>query len=497
MMKRLLRWLLFFIVVGGIVVVFSRLQASMPAPDAPTVEIVDSLIVNPRTFQVVVNSMGLVVPERQVALTFEIPGVVIEILAQVGDYVEAGQVLASVDVTDLQTAVANAELALQAQESAYAVLTSPAQAEDIRVAEAAVTLAQSQLQSALNTGTTASDQEIARLRAELSRNQLWQAQLQSDLSQNSGLGSIDLAGLISDDVQIPQEILDEAANALGSLSLPNSAPSARDTQAGLNQLEFAVEIADANQAAVNSRGPNQGSLGAANAALVVAQSQLNLLLNGPSENQLRLAELSIQQAQLAVEQAALAISRAQIVAPFSGIIALNNLVLGELPPTDRPAFQILDQRQMYVDLSVDEMDIVDIQIGQSVELRFDALPNTPLEGEVSRVTVVPTITGQLVTYPVRVVLNDLEEALRVGMTSTASIVVRSVENALVIPNRFIRIDRTSQQAFVTLNTDGQQFSEIPITLGIRNETESQVVDGLSAGDHIVLLPRGTFDPLTR
>jgi multidrug resistance efflux pump len=96
-----------------------------------------------------------------VALAFELPGVVQEVLVSEGDSVQAGDVLARLDTNDLQIAVENARVALDLQVIAYNALTSPAREEDIAVAEAAVTAAQAAVNSAYASAPSDEQIEIA------------------------------------------------------------------------------------------------------------------------------------------------------------------------------------------------------------------------------------------------------------------------------------------------------------------------------------------------
>jgi hypothetical protein len=73
------------------------------------------------------------------------------------------------------------------------------------------------------------------------------------------------------------------------------------------------------------------------------------------------------------------------------------------------------------------------------------------------------------------------------------VIVDQLQDVLLVPNRFIRIDRITGGAFVTVENDNGRFSEIPVQLGLRNELSSQVTVGLEAGQHIFLLPRAAFD----
>ncbi len=106
----------------------------------------------------------------------------------------------------------------------------------------------------------------------------------------------------------------------------------------------------------------------------------------------------------------------------------------------------------------------------------------------------PTRIGQLVTYLARVTLAPTPEPIRVGMSVTARIATRQVNDVVLVRNRFVRIDRATQQAFVTLEPEPGVYREIPVDLGARNELFSEVISGLNEGQRIVLLPRDTFIP---
>ncbi|MGQ9907469.1 MAG: efflux RND transporter periplasmic adaptor subunit [Candidatus Flexifilum sp.] len=469
-------------------------------------EVLDRITVGRGDLSVVITATGTVLPERQVGLVFEGTGIVAEIFVRQGDSVPAGTPLARLDAPDLERAVRQAEIAVELQQVALEALTAPARPEDLAVAQAAVDAARAQLNAAF-AAVPANQADIAALQAELARNQLWQAQLQRDLAQTaSGAAgfSINLGGLIPD--QLADDIdpaLIEQANAALSQALSSTftlpAPAglpAGGNQTALTQAEFGVQIAEAQAAAAASAGPNAGTIAQANAAIAAAQAQLDRLLNGPSALDVRLAQLSVQQAQLALEQARAALARMMLVAPFEGTVARLNLRVGEAPPTQTPAILFVDLSQLHVDLAVDETDVVRIAPGQSVTLRLDALPDAAIRGTVTRIAAVPTVVGQLVTYPVEVTIDPGDQPVRIGMSATATITVRELSGIIVLPNRFIRIDRDTGQASVVVETAPGNFQEVQVTLGERGEIESEIASGLSDGDVVVLLPRGTFDPFT-
>lgn len=440
------------------------------------VEIVDSTTTEKGKLIVTVNATGAITPSRQVALVFEYSAPVTEIYVVEGQSVKAGDTLARLETADLQIALTNAEMALAGQQVSYDALIAPPRDVDIAVAQAAVTAAQAQA-GAASLGADPNQVEIARLQAEIARNQLWQAQLQRDLQgANAALA------------------LEQAA-ALG-LADPNAdAGNPADTiTAQIQQAENGVALADIGEAGAENQPADVAALSSANAQIVAAQVQLDRLLNGPSELEVRIAEIRLQIAQLSVQQAAAAVNRAVLRAPFDGVIAANNLVIGEFPPQGA-AIQLIDSTSYYVDVAVDETDIVRVGEGQAVELRLDALPDEIITGRVTRVAVTPVRAGQLVTYTVRITLDSTEAPVRALMTTTATIIVNELNDVVKVPNRFVRIDRSTQQAFVTIETEDGTFKDAPVVLGVRNETESQISSGLEAGTKVVLVPREAFNPI--
>ncbi len=450
-------------------------QGGLISNQQPIVTVEDEFVIAKGNLVVTVSATGSITPVEQLPLTFDFSAPVREILVKAGQSVKAGDVLARLDAPDLENALATAQLGLTAQQSSYDALTRPARDVDIAVAEAAVISAQSQAASA-SLGADPEQIEIARLQAELSRNQLWQAQLSRDLPAAAAQQAADQAGALGFSVTVPD--YDPADNVTSAIT----------------QAQNGVALADVNAAGVENTPADIGALASANAQLIAAQNQLDLLVNGATDLQLEIAETQLQIAALGVKQAENALNRAVLVAPIAGVVALNNLVVGEVPPQGA-AMNIIDSSAYYVDVAVDETDIVNVAVGQAVSLRLDALPDTKIQATVTRVALTPIRTGQLVTYIVRVTLDPSEAPIRVGMTTTATIIVNQLNDVIALPNRFIRIDSVSQQAYVTVQESSDKFTQIPVVLGVRNDTQSEIVSGLAVDQKVVLIPRASFNPI--
>lgn len=473
-MKTILRFLIGALVIGAVVAVgwtqFGQAPTDASAQVAtPDDDIIDQYSVEQRNLLVTVSATGSVTPMRQVVLGFELSAPVVEILVSEGDRVLAGAPLARIDASDFQAALDDARAAYEQQRVSYEALLDPAREVDIAAAEAAVNTALASAAAAAQ-GASSQEIEIARMQSELARNQLWQQQIQRDQT-----------------MAIPPEFRARGA--------PGQYTQEIQLNSGLEQAEYSVTVSDVTLNGVENRGPDLGSLASANAQLIQAQVALDRLVNGVDETTLQQAEIGLETVELALDQAQATLDKTTLFAPFDGVIAQQNLVIGELPPRDGAPLLLLDDSAYYVELSIDETDVVDLQPGQRVELRLDALGDAEITGTIERISVTPVKLGQLVTYPVRVLLDATDAPVRTGMTATAVIVVNDLPDVVIVPNRFIRIERATGNAFVSVRAEDDSFVERQVVLGLRNETESQIVSGLTAGETIYLLPRSSFSIL--
>ncbi len=496
-MKKFLRRLLFLLVLIAIGAFGLRLygqnQAELVNQQQPL--IVDRVVIGAGDLTVTVSATGGIAPIRQVPLLFELVAPVRDVMVIVGQTVTTGDILATLETTDYETTLFDAQIALDLQQIAFDALTSPAREEDIAVAQASLTVAQASVNAAYSTSLSqnTTQEEIARLQVELAGNQLWQAQLQRDAALTaSTLPLIDINNLPPQIVDnVPAEFLDDVVNNINGL-LGGITPSVEASQfdVQLNQVGGSVAIAQSNYVAAQNRTLDSSVLSSSQLALVQAQQTLDRLLNGATPDDVELAEIDLQRARLAVNQAESLLNRTQLRAPFDGIIAQNNLTIGELSPNTLPAILIMDVSNFVVDLPVDETDVVAVQIGQQVTFTLDALPDAEITGVVERVSLTPTKIGTLVTYLVRVRVDETDAPIKVGMSVTARIATQELLDVVLVPNRYIRIDRATQSAYVTIERAQGRFEEVQIEIGARNDRFTQVIAGVLVGDVVVLLPRG-------
>jgi HlyD family secretion protein len=231
------------------------------------------------------------------------------------------------------------------------------------------------------------------------------------------------------------------------------------------------------------------------AQVAQARAVLSQTMAGPTTLQLLQADLDVAQAQTAVERARLRLGQAELVAPFSGVVGSVGAKAGEPAGAGAAAIVLLDISRFHLDVSVDEVDVAQLAVGQPVSVTVDALPGVVLGGRIERLAPSATAAGGLVNYTVRLGLDDTASALRAGMSATAQIVVAEAYDVVLVPNWAIRRDRRTGQAYASLKT-GETLSEVPITTGLRGEQYTEVLAGVAPGDvAAVSTARETLDLL--
>jgi HlyD family secretion protein len=427
--------------------------------------IIDETIVTAGDLLVTVSATGSIEPLREAPLNFETNAVVSEALVEQGQFVRAGDVLARLDLDNLEMQFRLAEIDLSMQRVEFDDLVSAPRDVDVAAQEAALAAARAGAGAAYDRQSSANDIEIARLEAELADNRRWQSQIQRDQTLSVGPEFRD-SGTV--DARAQEEQL----------------------TGGIIGAEYQLEMERAQYTDVVNTGPDMQQLSQANADLVRAQIALDDLVNGPDNVDRRIAEASLELAELSLRQVELQLNDGVLVAPFDGIIAASNLTVGELPPQGA-AITLIDASRLYIELPVDENDIRNVQVGQTVTLELDALPDATITGTVERVDTTPTQSGAVVTYIARVQVDPTEENIRIGMSATAEVIVEELEGAIMLENRFIRRDRATNRSTVTVVDDNGNLREVVVELGERNETESEIISGLTEGETVVLIQRET------
>ncbi|RMF52953.1 MAG: efflux RND transporter periplasmic adaptor subunit [Chloroflexota bacterium] len=465
-MKRWLRTLLILLPItclalcaATVFIVLPQLREARAADSGA----VSTAVVERRNLDDVLIASGTLRPERFINLAFEVSGTVQEVNFRVGDSVRMGDVLAQLDTSQLELQLEQARQALIIQEANYANVTKPASERDIAQARAALAQAEANLAS---------------------------AQAAFDNQQNIITQSCANVAAAEDNFRVAQDNYNRYV-AEGYQFDVDFRPD-MDSPAG-KALKQARDQRDAAVAACNAARRAQSSdaaVRAAEAQVAQAKAALEALLAGATEEQRAIAAAQLAQARLNLAQAERNLSKAKLIAPVDGILSAINVSVGQLVGVGgQPAFVLADTSALYVEISVDEVDVERVQVGQQARFTLIGVNSqTPLKGTVERKNTVGDAAQGVVTYGVRIKVTDRVPQL-LGMTADVEIILNTRTNVLTVPTRAIRRDPSGRQYVVVQRSDGTSV-EIDVQSGL-SVGELTEVNGEGLREGQVVLISGT------
>ena len=503
-------------------------------------------------------------------MSFSVSGTVDAVLVKAGDVVKAGQPLARLDARALTLQVQQAEASQKAAQANLAAAQGKgATAQDIASAQASLTSAEAsyqrtrigsatpgdiasaraQLQSAqaslaaLKAGPTVDTLSTSRTRVDQAQLTLASQRQSLSAAKSKAEGAVATAANNLRDAQdsystiywanrqlekapgpLPQANKDQEAaaqravsNAEASLAQAQAAfdQAKQDEVTGLAQAESSLKDAQ-TQLSVLLAGPTAANLASSEASVASAQSNLDKLLHPATAADLASAQASVDQAKINLEKlttpasvaslasaeaslasaqvqlaaAQLNLENATLTAPFDGIVASVGVVAGDAATAG--TITVIDASHMYIDISLGESDVSQVKPGMAVELTFDAVAGLKITGKVDTVAPVATVTQNVVTYPVRVSFDPGTEPIKVGMTATGLIVTKQLDNVILVPSRVLQT-RGGAQTVQVRPAVGQPAVPVSVVTGLSANGQTEIVSCvdtgsqcLQAGDTLVI-----------
>ena len=205
------------------------------------------------------------------------------------------------------------------------------------------------------------------------------------------------------------------------------AAQARQSAANIGNITATLDLARANEARMKSLFGEE----------YVSRQELEQAIQAR-----RSAEAQLAQARAAADKDQVNLNYTTIRSPVSGIVVDRVVDLGQTVAASLQTPTLIkiaqDLSEMRIDSSFAEADIGKIKQGQKVRFTVDAFPNRNFTGEVQQIRLNPTTQQNVVTYNVRVSLQNPEQILLPGMTAYVSIVVATRNGILMVPNAALR-----------------------------------------------------------
>ena len=294
----------------------------------------------------------------------------------------------------------------------------------------------------------------------------------------------------------------EKGQALLELDPSLYAAQSRQTAANVNNVSATLELARANETRMQA---------------LFAQEYISRQELDQARQARKSAEAQLAQARAAADKDKVNLGYTVIRSPVSGVVIDRVVDLGQTVAASLQTPTLIkiaqDLSEMRIDSSFAEADIGRIRVGQKVRFTVDAFPNRSFNGAVQQIRLNPTTTQNVVTYNVRVSLQNPDQTLLPGMTAYVNIAVDQRQDTLMVPNAALRFkpadstektaekpaagatpgegrgkgrkrDTSSGTVYVL---DGDTIKPVSLRIGITDNRNTEVVEGdLKPGDRIIL-----------
>ena len=204
--------------------------------------------------------------------------------------------------------------------------------------------------------------------------------------------------------------------------------------------------------------------------------------------------LSIEQRQNALQDAKDALADYYVSAPFDGTISS---VIAKVGDTASGTLGTIITNQKLAIISLNEVDIAKINLGQKVTLTFDAIPDLTITGSVAEIDSVGTISQGVVSYNVKISFDVEDARVKPGMSVSATVIVNTAQDVIVVPNSAIKNQNgtsyvetfSAPLAPIAVGAQGSTSATSPqqtqVQTGLVDDTNTEITSGLKEGDIIV------------
>lgn len=430
-----------------------------------------------------------------------VTGTVLTADFELGDSIEKGDILYTIDISDVENNLASAQLSVEQAQRNYDDI---ADMQNVRTRisgeVSSFAVAAGDAVQAGQTVATIRDTSVMLLAVDFPAAEAQSfvvgqaAQVMPDTTfevLNGTIRSVSGADPAGDASLMTCTVTIAVPNA-GSLTTAQAAVAQVNGVSSLNSAHFTYQreetVVAAASGTVSELCVKEGS--------TVRQNDVILRITGKDlDKQTKNAADSLRAAELQMSSAEKTISHYTIDAPISGTIVDKKVKAGDKLSANDTAMQnlctIYDMSHLEMKLNVDELKIRSLKVGQEVDITADAVPGETYKGVISSILVAGTTANGSTSYPVTVRIDDMGELLP-GMNATAKITTASVKNVLALPNAalvrgsYVLVTRDSPSAAnaETSMTAPDGYVYVKVTTGISDDDYIEVKSGLQEGDTI-------------
>lgn len=437
---------------GGGYFAYARYFATAEEPEEQLT--LETATVQQGDILITADGSGELVPSAEMEMAFRTGGVVDEVFVQVGDLVQAGDLLAQLKTDDLERALAEAEFGLQlAQLDLTEAREGPDEAEledaraALRDAQVNLTLAQSAYNKTFDSNL---DALIDKRKTEFD---WWVGYYQNQKAEYE-------AGDLS------QADHDWAMAAMITAE--------GQWQKAIN--EAAIEEIQAWNRVVQAQN-----------TVYQREQDLEELENSPTTEELVRAEVAVDRALVAQQRAAADLEAAKLYVPFDAIVMDIAVDTGDQVDTNAAILTLATLQEPLVRFWVEESDYGSVAIGNPASIVFEAFPDDTFTGAIIQVDpVLVTVDGtSAVQAWASIEIDQQETTLFSGMTADVEVIAAESRSTLLVPVQALRELSSGQYAVFVVNSNGESEMR-PVEVGLMDLANAEILSGLKPGEIVSL-----------
>lgn len=241
---------------------------------------------------------------------------------------------------------------------------------------------------------------------------------------------------------------------------------------------------------------------------------LLVLSNNDLEKQKKQLEIKMEDLQSQLKSAKEELQKYVITAPIDGIISDMNIKENDTITIGQPICTLFDNNNLVFTVNIDELDITNIKIGQKVDIKVDALPETskkPISGMVKEISEKGNTQGSVTTYPVVISFKN-NSNIKIGMNADAEIIINEKNDVLILPIEAVQKKDNKYYVYLKENKPSSEknkssaskkdsnakdefgvsmsyykgSTEKEVKVGINDDKNIEILSGLKEGDVVVL-----------
>lgn len=413
-------------------------------------------------------------------------GVVTDILVRPGDKVREGQLLARVDRTTAQQALAQAQIQLESAQASYATTVEGQTPAERRLDETSIEQAQASVES-------------ARVSLRSSRQSLELARQQQNATVRRADNALAAARRTLERARSTYQANPTPENKSAVEAAQGEVTSAQSQSATAKQSRDS-SLLQARQAVVSA----EQQVKSANVGLASSQASVAVGRQGATSGVVAQAQAQVDSARIGVAEAEETLDQTDLRAPSAGRVAQVNGTVGEpssgssgstgtstdttsttssSATTDATGFIVLTATNaLQVTADVAEADIADVKVGQPAVVTLSA-SGTEIAGTVTAVDTIETITNNVVEYGVTVTLNE-SKGVRLGQSSQVVVTTGSKQGVLRVSSS--ALTTIGQRTTATVEQPDGTTSTVEVTTGLEGDGFTEVLSGLAQGETVVV-----------